>query len=322
MPSLQRVHYISHSPFDHPTQLSHYSTPCPIAFKEIAHTSIISPFGFRSLLWLLTHPEITHSSAIKPSPEINLLALLGIAPEDSILGSILSFAGSRIRRLHVEQFSPTAHLLTYCTSLNELVVGIGDEWMSSLGLSASVHLAAYPGSTPPLDPPYSSQGQPCTVVSQVRRGNTSRSRPKTVMGSVPSSVQKLIIFGKKRKLYPLDEKFNEALELLQTDAMAALRELHFVVDDAPDADAPPDDERDTFSHSAIEREWNVVCQRLGVKFSVSYSKACHLFSITGSLGADELLYQGCTTPRFREGEEHSSSSSILRPGLMTTLFPE
>src|ERR1700733_9380161 len=104
-PSLQKIHYISHSPFDHPTQLSHYSTPCPIAFKEITHTSMISPFGFRSLFWLLTYPEIpqSHSSAIKPSPpEINLLALLGIAPEDSILGSILSFAGSRIRRLHVE----------------------------------------------------------------------------------------------------------------------------------------------------------------------------------------------------------------------------
>jgi hypothetical protein len=241
---------------------------------------MISPFGFRSLLWLLTYPEIPHSSAIKPSaPEINLLALLGIAPEDSILGTILSFAGSRVRCLHIEQFSPTAHLLTYCTSLNELVVGIGDEWRSSLGLSASMHLAAYPGSTPPLDPPNFNQDQSYVAVSQVRRSNASRSKPKTVMASVPSSVTRLIIFGKKRKLYPLDEKFNDSLELLQAEAMAALRELHFVVDDAPDANAPPDEQCDAFSHPAIEREWNVICQRLGVKFSVSYSKVCRFFSV-------------------------------------------
>jgi len=248
---------------------------------------MISPFGFRSLFWLLTYPEIpqSHSSAIKLSPpEINLLALLGIAPEDSILGSILSFAGSRIRRLQVEQFSPTAHLINYCTSLNELVVGIGDEWISPLGLSASMHLAAYPGSTPPLDPPIFNHDPP-NPQSRARRRNPPRTMPKTVMSSVPSSVKRLIIFGKMSKLCPLDEKFNDTLELLQAaDTMTALRELHFVVDDEPasaqadvtnvPSDASPSSDGDpgTFSHPAIEREWNVVCQRLGVEFRISYSK--------------------------------------------------
>lgn len=287
IPSLQKIHYISHSPFDHPTQLSHYSARCPIAFKDITHTSIISPFGFRSLLWLLTYPETPHSSVIKTSspPEINLLALLGVAPEDSILGSILSFAGSRIRRLHIEQFSPTAHLLAHCTMLDELVIGIGDEWRSPLGLSASMHLAAYPGSTPPLDPPnFDQDPPPHAAVSHVRRIKLSRSMPKTVMDSVPSSVKKLIIFGKKGKLYPLNEKFNDALELLQSDAMAALRELYFVVDDAPDTNVASDEERDAFSHPAMEREWNVVCQRLGVEFSISFSKVCYYLLMHVSCG--------------------------------------
>lgn len=237
----------------------------------------MSPFGFRSLLWLLTYPEASNTSAIKPHaspPEIDLLALLGTAPEDSILGTILSFAGSRIRRLHIEQFSPTIHLLENCTMLTELVIGMNDEWKSPLGLSASLHLSAYPGSSPSLIPPLFSNEIPPPSFTELPRRPLPRAKPRTPMACVPNSVRKLVIFGQMSKLFPLDRKFPDALNLLNGEGLNALQELVFVVDDSPEKNTPTGILAcsDQFSHAAIEREWNIIFQRLGIDFSIRFNR--------------------------------------------------
>lgn len=270
-----------------------------------------------------------------PPPEINLLALLGTAPEDSILGSILSFAGSRIRRLHIEQFSPagTRQLVNNCPILEELVVGIKDGWVSSLGQSASVHLSAYPGSTPSLSilpppedfsylpnedtgnpvaqplpfnhhPHFGSPSMeapvwPWVYPSTIAMGHPSeasipvppKNPPKqtTVMSSVPSSVKKLVIFGTKRKLFPIDIKFPDTFDLINHEidmddrarssssqkGLGALRELIFVVDNAPEKHAAGQVDPLMFSHGAMEREWHVGCQRSGIDFRIVFSKVSY-----------------------------------------------
>lgn len=341
LPSLTKVHYISHSPFDHPTQLSHYATPCPIAFKEITHTSVMSPFGFRSLIWLLTCPQTqtqtqtaatpspSSSSGTKPSsspPQIDLLALLGTAPEDSILGSILAFAGARIRRLHIEKFSPTWHLISHCnTLLEELVIGVGETWVSPSGLDASGHLAANPSSSPPpFDVPSIFLGEmgigldyvPGTPPPMPRRRphQATSPPPKTILASVPSSVRKLIVFGKPGHMFPLDVHFPDALELLEQrggGGLTGLRELGFVVDDAPTklpswGDAPLPN---LFSHAAIEKDWRGICQRLGINLMISVST-------------------GCTAPRYKAKADNDDgpdapipAMSMMRPGLISVLYP-
>lgn len=268
----------------------------------------MSPFGFRSLLWLLTCPQTqnttttyTLSSGTKPSspPEIDLLALLGTAPEDSILGSILAFAGARIRRLHIEKFSPTWHLISYCsTLLEELVIGVGETWVSPGGLDASGHLAAYPGSSPPpfelpnfflgdmdIGPNYVPGTPPPMPMPTRRLPQATRPPPKTILASVPSSVRTLIVFGKRGKMYPLDVRFPDALELLEQrgGGLTALRELRFVVDDAHvrsdrwDDDGDRDGDGDLpvssmFTHEAIEKDWRGVCQRLGINLVISVAR--------------------------------------------------
>lgn len=345
IPSIKKIHLHARSPYDHIPRGSQYSpTSTFLAFKEITVTAIINPFAFRCILPLLCRalnlpikpgqftnvyegPGPSHSC----SHLFDLIALLGTRPEEETLDEILCVAGRYVRKIHIERFRPTTQMITHCQGgvLEEIVIGVDPpKKPSNSRIFTSPYLYphapsgslasswAIPAPAPEANLPFTPLtsntfdahddfDDPSPLVPNLQRRTCP---PTSILSSIPSTIQRIVIFGRQEHLLPLDvpgpNRLSDLIELLEgrgtataapegrSEAFPTLKEFRVVVDDAP---PPPEDpparhpyldrveavqskqEEPTpplpvFSHPDKEEEWLAACKRAGVSFIISYTK--------------------------------------------------
>lgn len=250
--SIHKVHYICPDPGIPPPIAT--GGRCPLEFSEITYTAQSPNFayGFDRLHWLMDgriESGPSTDKGVRMENDLELLSLLGRAPNPEQTDSILFQAGTRhVGRLHIEEFDirnfTTAPddlhpdmsftisqfplgpdrssywrthriadefaLKSHCLSLTELAIGIQEKHPEFSWLTGARQPVVL--ETPGESNGPGVEGEALPPSSPVASPLTPLVVP-TLLQILPSSLERLVVLGRQNVLCPLDGK-SEGHEVL------------------------------------------------------------------------------------------------------------